>query len=125
MARRPERHKPQEFVEALVVLETDDAAGSRLEQVRQHAVVLQRLPPRIAIVLVPAQGAPPSAVPGTDWYPGDIPADVAAGFTSTERLFVDAWLSRREAKTRPGDGLPWDAAGREPPDWPDEPRPRQ
>jgi hypothetical protein len=125
MARRPEKHKPQEFVEALVVLEEDDAAGSRLEQVRQHAVVLQWLPPRIAIVLVPAHRALPDRVPGTSWYNGDIAADVAAGFTPTERLFVDAWQSRREAKIRPGDGLPWDAAGREPPDWPDEPRHRQ
>ncbi|MEW9873106.1 hypothetical protein [Arthrobacter sp. HS15c] len=121
MARRPGKHQPQEFVEALVVLEADDAAGSRLELVRQHAVVLQWLPPRIAIVLVPAHRALPNAVPGTSWYTGDIPADVAAGFTPAERLFVDAWLSRREAKFRPGDGLPWDAAGKEPPDWPDEP----
>lgn len=102
MARRPEKHKPQEFVEVLVVLETDDAAGSRLELVRQHAVVLQWLPPRIAIVLVPAHRALPNAVPGTSWYTGDIPADVAAGFTPTERLFVDAWISRREARIRPG-----------------------
>ena len=121
MARRPETPTPQEFVEALVVLEADDAAASRLEQVRQHAVVLQWLPPRIAIVKVPAHRALPDAVPGTSWYTGQIPADEAAGFTPTERLFVDAWLSRRQAKTRPGDGLPWDAPGREPPDWPDEP----
>ena len=121
MARRPEKDQPQDFVEALVVLDAQDAAGSRLELVRRHAVVLQSLPPRIAIVRMPADVPLPQAVPGTSWYTGDIPADVAAGFTPTERLFVDAWLSRRETKTRQGEGQPWDAPGREPPDWPDEP----
>lgn len=111
----------EEFVEALVVLEEGDVAGGWLEGLRRHAVVLQWLPPRVAIVLVKAGVPFPQDVPGSRWYPGDIPADVAAGLTPTERLFVDAWLSRREAKFRPGEGLPWDAPGHEAPDWPDEP----
>lgn len=115
----------EEFVEALVVLDEADAAGGRLEELRQHAVVLQWLPPRIAIVRVEANRPLPRAIPGTRWYLGAIPAEVAAEFTPTERLFVNAWLSRREAKTRPGEGLSWDAPGREAPDWPDEPPPGQ
>lgn len=111
----------QEFVEALVVLEQGDVSGGWLEELRQHAVVLQWLPPRIAIVLVQSDVALPQDVPGTRWYAGEIPAEEVAGFTPPERLFVDAWLSRREGKVRPGNGLPWDASGREPPDWPDEP----
>jgi xanthine dehydrogenase molybdopterin-binding subunit B len=45
------------------------------------------------------------------------PPDVA-GLSEAETLFVDAWRSRldRPAKVRPGDGLPWDAPGFEPPD---------
>ncbi len=113
-----------QFVEALVVLDEANAASGRLEQLRQHAVVLQSLPPRIAIVRVPANRPLPEA-PGTRWYLGAVPAEAAADFTPTERLFVDAWLSRSEPKTRPGEGLPWDAPGREAPDWPDEPPPRQ
>jgi hypothetical protein len=35
------------------------------------------------------------------------------------RLFVDAWRSQPRSKPdRPGDGLPWDAKGFEPPDPP-------
>ena len=35
------------------------------------------------------------------------------------RLFVDAWRTQPRAKPdRPGDGLPWDAKGFEPPDPP-------
>jgi hypothetical protein len=35
------------------------------------------------------------------------------------RLFVEAWRSQAPAKShRPGDGLPWDAPGFEPPDAP-------
>ena len=35
------------------------------------------------------------------------------------RLFVEAWLTPpRDAKDRPGDGLPWDAPGFLPPDPP-------
>lgn len=115
----------QEFVEALVVLDQAAAAGGQLEELRQHAVVLQWLPPRIALVRAQANIPLPEAVQGTRWYLGAVPAEVAADFTPTERLFVDAWLSRREAKTRPGEGLPWDAPGREAPDWPDEPPQRQ
>lgn len=115
----------EEFVEALVVLDVEAAAGGRLAELRQHAVVLQWLPPRIAIVRVPATHPLPEAVPGTCWFTGGVPAEVAADFTPAERLFAEAWLSRREAKTRPGEGLPWDAPGREAPDWPEEPSQQQ
>jgi len=110
-----------EFVEALVVLDDGAAAGGRLAELRQHAVVLQWLPPRIAIVRVEAKVPSLEAVPGTRWFLAGVPAEVSADFTPAERLFAEAWLSRRQAKTRPGEGLPWDAPGREAPDWPDEP----
>lgn len=113
----------QELVEALVVLDEGSVGGEWLEELRRNAVVLQWLPPRIAIVLVPADVPVPQDQPGTRWYLGDIPAEEAADFTPAERLFVEAWLSRRETKNRPGEGLPWDAPGREAPDWPDEPPP--
>ncbi len=112
-----------ESVEVLVVLSEGDAGGSRLDEVRRHAEVLQWLPPRIAIVRVAADRPLPGAMPGAGWFAAEIPEAVAADLTPTERLFVDAWLSRREAKVRPADGLAWDAPGMEPPDWPDGPPP--
>lgn len=110
----------RETAEAVVVLDAGAPPGAMLQRVRQHAVVLQWLPPRIAIVRLRAGLPPAQAVPGTSWYPDAVPESV--DLTSTERLFVDAWLSRREPKTRPGDGLPWDTPGMEAPDWPEEPR---
>lgn len=92
----------QEFVEALVVLDEGGVGGEWLEELRQHAVVLQWLPPRLAIVLVPADAPVPQGSPGTRWYPGDIPAEVAADFTPDERVFTDEWLARRETQNRPG-----------------------
>jgi hypothetical protein len=61
------------------------------------------------------------AVAGAHWYLGNVPEDVAAALTPAQRLFVDAWVSRRRSKTRPGEGLSWDTPGREPPDWPGTP----
>ena len=45
------------------------------------------------------------------------PTDVA-GLSEAEMLFVDVWRARLDepAKQRPGDGVPWDAPGFEPPD---------
>jgi hypothetical protein len=94
----------QEFVEALVVLDEGGVGGEWLEELRQHAVVLQWLPPRLAIVLVEADVPVPHGDPGTRWYPGDIPAEVAADFTPSERVFVDGWLARREGKNDPNSG---------------------
>ncbi|MFE5673265.1 hypothetical protein ACFQ58_16825 [Agromyces sp. NPDC056523] len=108
----------REPAEAVVVLDAGAPPGAMLERVRRHAVVLQWLPPRIAIVRLRAGLPPARAVPGTSWYAGAVPRSVK--LTSTERLFVDAWLSRRDPKTRLGDGLPWDAPGMDAPDWPEE-----
>ncbi|MCP2368379.1 hypothetical protein BCL57_002552 [Agromyces flavus] len=101
-----------------MVFDAGAPPGAILQQVRQHAVVLQWLPPRIAIVRLRAGLPPARTVAGTSWYDGAVPASV--DLAPTERLFVDAWLSRRETKDRPADGLHWDAPGKEPPDWPDE-----
>ena len=112
----------QEFVEALVVLEPGVAeADEVLAQVGRHAVVLFRLPPRIVVVRLPSHNLPMPAVAGTRWYLGNVPEDVAAALTPAQRLFVDAWVSSRRGKTRPGEGLSWDTPGREAPDWPDTP----
>ncbi|MCU1518725.1 MAG: Uncharacterized protein JWQ75_3446 [Pseudarthrobacter sp.] len=111
----------RETAEAVVVLDAGAPPGAMLQQVRQHAVVLQWLPPRVAIVRLRAGLPPAEAVPGSSWYVDAVPATV--DITPTERLFIDAWLSRREPKTRTGEGLPWDAPGMEPPDWPQGPPP--
>jgi hypothetical protein len=47
-----------------------------------------------------------------------LPDDVRELLTETEQVFVDAWLLGRRPKTRPVEGLAWDAPGFERPDLP-------
>lgn len=65
---------------------------------------------RIAVCELPA-GADP---PGESIDPDALPEDL----TEAERLFAESWHSSRSRapKDRKGDGLPWDAAGFQPPD---------
>jgi hypothetical protein len=82
--------------------------------------VVQQLPPRLAVVEAGAstveelRGHPAVLAIGDP----DLPPDVLAGLTESERLFVDAWVVGRRAKSRRGDGLAWDAPGFTPPDPP-------
>jgi hypothetical protein len=89
------------------------------------APVTQALPPRLALVDVAlADAAEILAQPYTvGVYAGPPPAGVLATLDLAERIFVDAWLARVQlalggAGPPPGDGLPWDAPGYEPPDPP-------
>jgi hypothetical protein len=87
--------------------------------------VVQQLPPRLAVVeagataLAELRGHPAVLAIGDP----DLPPAVVAGLTETERLFVDAWVVGRRAKSRRGDGLSWDAPGFTPPDPPPPQRP--
>jgi hypothetical protein len=105
-----------EQTEALVIIEGD--FGTVLSDLQALATVTQVLPPRLALVALPPAGRASIEVPGTAWYEADVPAEVFDSLSDQERLFVDAWRSRRTAKQRPGNHLPWDTPGFEPPDWP-------
>ena len=47
-----------------------------------------------------------------------LPEGLAAGLTESEAIFATAFAARPEKPARIGEGLPWDAAGFEPPDAP-------
>jgi hypothetical protein len=99
----------------VLVVVADTAAGRKaLADLRTRGVVTQLLPPRLALVGAGARGAVELAdTPGISVH-ADTPPELDDP-TEAERLFVDAWLSRRAGKRRPGDGLPWDAPGFQPP----------
>lgn len=93
--------------EALVVMEDTTVARTGVDDLRRAGQVTQVLPPRLALV-VPGP-VDPAAAAGLSVHTDDRPDLVDA--TEAERLFVEAWWSRRADKRRPGDGLPWDAPG--------------
>jgi hypothetical protein len=77
--------------------------------------VVQELPPWVALAEV-REEAPD--VPGTSWYTGAVPIDVLLGLDPRARVFIAAWLDRRQPKNRPGDGPARDTPGFVPPDRP-------
>jgi hypothetical protein len=105
---------------ALVVVE-ESQADTVLPRVNQLVQVTQRLPPRLAIVQgEKGQLEAVSKLPGVvSVSEGSVPDSVLKGLNPTERIFADAWVLSRKPKVRPGEGLPWDAEGFQPPDKPD------
>jgi hypothetical protein len=106
--------------EALVIFDgaQDNTA---LARVTQLVDVTQRLPPRLAIVR--GEGNQLEALrklPGILAVCEDAVADsILQQLNSAERIFAEAWVAGRQPKaTRPGEGLPWDAPGFQPPDRP-------
>lgn len=103
--------------EVLVVVVDADRYQEAIDAWRRSAAVTQLLPPRLALV-VPDDDPP--YVPGTRWYTDVVPADVLLSLAPYERIFIAAWRDRRAIKSRPGDGLPWDAEGFAAPDEPSD-----
>jgi hypothetical protein len=92
--------------------------GAMLEDAMpSNAVVVQRFPPRLAIVSADETGidslrqnASVNAV-----FSGEVPAETLERFDQVARLFAAGWNERRRPKERRGEGLPWDAPGYEAP----------
>ncbi|CAL8973654.1 hypothetical protein RHODGE_RHODGE_00345 [Rhodoplanes serenus] len=110
--------------ECLVVLSAATAADV-LAALRSRFRVISALPPRLAVVDVDDGEAESAlvrlrATPGVETVLADPAAPIPGGLTGDELLFVDAWRQRPalRSKARPGEGLPWDAEGFEPPDRP-------
>lgn len=88
--------------------------GATVEDALPPAVrILQRMPPRLAIVAADAEGIRAlehlpeiSAV-----HTQAVPAEVLERFDQAARLFAAGWNERRRPKERIGEGLPWDAPG--------------
>jgi hypothetical protein len=102
-------------VPTLLVVAAD--VGRVLDRLGRPVTLVQHQPPRLAVVEADdAAGAALRSVPEVMGVgEPDLPDDVRAELTDTERLFADAWVLGRQPKTRPGDGLAWDAPGFEPP----------
>jgi hypothetical protein len=100
--------------DVLVVAADTPTGREALADLRIRGLVTQLLPPRLALV-APGAGGPDelAGTPGISVH-ADTPPELDDP-TEAERLFVEAWLSRRAGKRRRGDGLPWDAPGFQPP----------
>ena len=108
--------------EFLVILETR-SADEALVRLRAVANVTQVLPPRLAIVEAERETAARVArIEGVLGVYDDAVPEVPPDLTPSERVFVSAWEARRQPKTRPGEGLSWDAPGFLPPDPPGQRR---
>src|SRR4051794_18155687 len=95
-----------------------DDIGQVLARLGRRATLVQHLPPRLAVVETDDADGLRRAPGGVAVGDPDLPDDVRAGLSDTERLFADAWVLGSRPKVRPGDGLPWDAPGYQPPDRP-------
>jgi hypothetical protein len=108
------------MAERLVVL-APEHADAVLAEISKRGRIVGRLPPRLAIVEIDdAQTEALRAATATEALiavPGDPMPDT---LTEAERLFAEAWSTRHQSKPkqRPGEGLPWDAEGFQPPDKP-------
>ncbi|WP_018500035.1 hypothetical protein [Parafrankia discariae] len=98
--------------ELLLVLGPDpEAARAALELIADWGRVTARLPPRLALVVLPSERIGPTG--GLAGVAGVLTADVPPALRETlapdEGLFVDGWLARARRKpARPGEGRRWD-----------------
>jgi hypothetical protein len=93
--------------------------GAVLEEaVPPQAKVLQRLPPRLAIVTADEEGirAMERTPAITAVFARDVPPEKLEQFDQVTRAFAAGWNERHRPKERPGEGLSWDSPGFEPPD---------
>lgn len=104
------------IVQALIIAESSDPDEAFM-RASEYVRMTQHLPPRIAVAegnrsQLDAVRALPDVF---GVFEKDIPGAVLQKLNPTERLFVEAWVLAREPKSRPGEGLPWDADGFESP----------
>jgi hypothetical protein len=107
--------------EILVLLQPDEAVPDHLGR---HGRLVHSASPRLFVLeLRPGERAADLMDERAVRWAGDSPPDdVVDDLDESERLFVDGWALRRRGKPeRPGEGLDWDAEGRQPPDAPPPP----
>jgi hypothetical protein len=87
------------------------------EAIPSEAQILQRLPPRLAIVATDEEGIRAlERSPGISAvYAEDVPEEAMERFDEVSRAFAGGWNERRRPKVRRGEELPWDAPGFDPP----------
>ncbi|WP_261561944.1 hypothetical protein, partial [Frankia tisae] len=98
--------------ELLVVLEQPsrtEGPPAALAALAEFGRVTSALPPRLALLAVPASRAAEvgagAGVRGV--FVDEVPAALRETLSPAEVLFVDGWLARRSTKDRPADGRPW------------------
>jgi hypothetical protein len=104
--------------ERLVILEPGAASAARAK-IEAVAAVTQALEPRLLLIRADPKAAEAVArIAGVAGVHDGPPAELPSDLTPAERTFVAAWAARGQPKTRPGEGLPWDAPGHLAPDGP-------
>lgn len=106
--------------EYVVLLSSNDQGAAAV--VRQRCRVVSELPPRLLVVEADEQVAQGLRVlPGVDDVISGMNNILPNSLNESELLFVQAWQQSRhmDDKSRPGEGLSWDAEGFLPPDHPD------
>jgi hypothetical protein len=104
--------------ELLLILSLSVGASVAPPALPMH--VVQSVSPRVLLVRVTPEIADQLRTdPNVEFLTaGAVPPEIVATLTPTESLFVNAWNMRiaKSEKSRPGEGLSWDAPGFEPPD---------
>lgn len=87
------------------------------DAVPSAAQVVQRLPPRLAIVVADEEGirAMERSPEISAVFAEDVPPEALEQFDQVSRAFAAGWNERRQPKERRGEGLSWDAPGFEAP----------
>jgi hypothetical protein len=92
--------------------------GAAIEEaIPPQAQILQRLPPRLAIVSADEEGirAMERSPKISAVFAEDVPPEALEQFDQVSRAFAAGWNERRRPKERPGEGLSWDSPGFEAP----------
>jgi hypothetical protein len=104
--------------DVLIILNDTELAAGR-SHVQGSTQILQEGSPRILTAVRPADLDALRAGPGIRAViERTVPADLLPTLDEGEALFVSAWEQQpgMRNKARPGEGLPWDTPGYDPPD---------
>lgn len=106
----------------LLLILNSSLANQALRQLESVVIIAQILRPRLVLIRdAPGVQERLSGISGVEGVYDVIPPDLPANLTFAERVFISAWEARQHPKSRPGEGLPWDAPGFVAPDAPIEP----
>jgi len=115
---KPVRRYPQLVVSSASEVLVELRPGVAVEDaVPPETQVLQRLPPRLAIVAADEDGirAMECSPAISAVFAEDVPAKALEQFDVVTRAFAAGWNERRRPKERRGEGLSWDSPGFEAP----------
>jgi len=111
--------QPGNQIEALIMLYNKTSVAT-LQDLRQNYHIRQIHLPRLAIAYVSTSDVKViEKIKGVQVvYVNEIPLTIIQTMTPAEKIFANAWQLRKKQdnkKERPGDQLPWDTEGFDPP----------